>query len=159
MTTSTADLFDQHADRLQVADPVFRDYGGSPEFHGPIETVKVFEDNTLVRAALEEAGEGRVLVVDGGGSLRCALLGDQLARLGVDNGWSGIVVYGCIRDVAHIAALEIGVKALASIPAKSVKRGEGQRGIALRFAGVLFRCGEHLYADRDGIVVAPTALD
>ncbi|RME33742.1 MAG: ribonuclease E inhibitor RraA, partial [Gammaproteobacteria bacterium] len=125
MSFATADLYDAHEDRLQVALPIFRDYGGRRRFCGPISTVKAFEDNTLVRAALEEPGEGRVLVVDAGGSLRCAMVGDNLAQLGIDNGWSGIVVHGCIRDSGPIGEMAIGVKAMATNPRKSVKRGEG----------------------------------
>ena len=158
MTLHTADLYDEFGDEIQVAAPLFRDFGGNTVFSGAISTVKVFEDNTLVRAALEEPGNGRVLVVDGGGSLRCALVGDMLAELGVNNGWSGIVVYGCIRDADAIGRLTIGVKALNTNPAKSVKRGEGQRDILVRFADVAFEPGAFVYADRDGIVVARRPL-
>lgn len=158
MTVHTADLYDEFGDQIQVVAPLFRDFGGNQMFSGAISTVKVFEDNTLVRAALEEPGGGRVLVVDGGGSLRCALVGDMLAELGVDNGWSGIIVYGCIRDADAIARLAIGVKALNTNPAKSVKRGEGLREVPLRFAEVVFEPGAFVYADRDGIVVAQHAL-
>ena len=158
MNFATADLYDAHEERLQVALPLFRDYGGRRRFCGPISTVKAFEDNTLVRAALEEPGEGRVLVVDGGGSLRCAMVGDNLAQLGIDNGWSGIVVHGCIRDSGPIGEMEIGVKAMATNPRKSVKRGEGQRDIPVRFAEVLFEPGHWLYADEDGIVVSEMEL-
>ena len=158
MTVATADLYDHHADRLQVAAPGLRSYGGRPDCAGLVATVKVHEDNALVRAALERAGDGRVLVVDGGGSLRCALVGDMLAKLGVDNGWAGIVVNGCVRDVAVLATMPIAVWALASLPAKSVKRGEGQTDVAVRFAGVEFRPGAWLCADADGIVVSAEPL-
>jgi len=156
---ATADLYDAHAECVQVADPLLRDFGGAVRFAGPIATCKVFEDNTLVRAALEDRGEGRVLVVDGGGSLRCALVGDQIAALAQRNGWSGIVVWGCIRDAAAIARMPIGVKALAANPRKSVKRGEGARDVAVGFAGVRFLPGAWLYADADGILVADAPLD
>ncbi len=156
---ATADLYDAHAERVQVADPLLRDFGGAARFAGPIATCKVFEDNTLVRAALEDRGEGRVLVVDGGGSLRCALVGDQIAALAQRNGWSGIVVWGCIRDAAALARMPIGVKALAANPRKSVKRGEGARDVPLGFAGVRFVPGAWLYADADGILVAAAPLD
>ena len=119
MIVATADLFDSHGEELQVGSPIFRDYGGRRIFCGAIATVKVFEDNTLVRGLLQQPGEGRVLVVDGGGSLRCALVGDQLAQMAIDNGWSGLVVYGCIRDAAVIAKLDIGLKALNTNPAQS----------------------------------------
>lgn len=158
MAIATADLYDDHADRLAIAEPLFRDYGGHPAFHGAIETVKVFEDNVLVKQALGEPGRGRVLVVDGGGSTRCALLGDLLAQMAIDNGWAGIVLNAAIRDSAQIAAMAVGVKALATCPAKSVKRGEGQRGLAVRFAGVTFHPGAWLYADRDGLVVTADAV-
>ena len=137
MSEATADLYDDFADRLQVATPMFRDYGNKRQFSGPVSTLKVHEDNTLVRAALEEEGEGRVLVVDGGGSLRCALVGDMLAQLGVDNGWQGIVVYGCIRDAAVMASMDIGIKALNTNPRKSVKKGVGERDVPVEFRALM----------------------
>ena len=158
MEIKTADLCDAHAPRLQVAEPIFRDYGGTREFGGLISTVQVFEDNVLVREALEQPGQGRVLVVDGGGSLRCALVGDLLAALGLQNGWAGIVVYGCIRDAATLGRLPIGVKAVASNPLRSAKRGEGARDQPVSFAGVTFTPGHYLYADDDGLIVAERAL-
>lgn len=158
MSLSTADICDQHEDRVRVATPMFFDYGGVRRFSGPISTVKVHEDNTLVRAVLEEPGAGRVLVVDGGGSLRCALVGDALAKLGQTNGWAGIVVYGCIRDSVAIARIRIGVKALTTNPRKSVKKGAGDREIPVAFAGVSFSPGHYLYADEDGILVATEDL-
>ena len=158
MAFLTADLFDSHGDALQVAAPVFRDYGGRRRFHGPVATLKVYEDNSLVRETLGQPGAGRVLVVDGGGSLRCALLGDNLAQMGAANGWAGVVVHGCIRDAVEIGKLPLGVKALATHPAKSVKRGEGQRDLVLHFADTTFTPGMWLYADEDGIVVATEEL-
>lgn len=158
MSFQTADLCDAHSDNLQIVEPMFRDYGGSLSFCGPICTIKTFEDNTLVREAVESPGEGRVLVVDAGGSMRCAMLGDNLARLAVDNGWAGVVMYGCIRDSAEIGTMPLGVKAIATHPLKSVKANYGQRDVEVRFAGVTFRPGEFLYADSDGIVVSPTSL-
>lgn len=158
MSFATADLYDQHGDKLQVAQPLFNDFGGKMRFHGQIATVKVHEDNSLVRAALEEKGEGRVLVIDGGESLRCALVGDMLAQLGKDNGWSGIVVSGCIRDSAVIITIDIGVKALGTNPRKSVKKGAGDRDIPVTFAGVTFTPGHYLYADEDGILISAENL-
>lgn len=155
---ATADLYDAHGEELRVLAPLFRDFGGHCSFAGEVVTVKVHEDNSLVRATLETAGAGRVLVVDGGGSLRCALVGDMLAELGVKNGWAGIVVYGCIRDAGPIGKLPIGVKALATNPRKSVKKGEGEVGAVLRFAEVVVRPGDYLYADIDGIVIADKRL-
>ena len=159
MTHATADLYDAHGDSIRVMAPIFRDYGGQSAFSGAVVTLKVFEDNSLVRATLEEPGLARVLVVDGGGSLRCALVGDQLAELGVQNGWAGILVYGCVRDSAALAALPIGIKAVATNPRKSVKKGEGSRDGVLRFAEVVIYPGDFLYADGDGVVLAERPLD
>ncbi|WP_437276204.1 ribonuclease E activity regulator RraA [Sorangium sp. So ce375] len=153
----TTDLCDEHPD-VVVADPIFRDYGGARLFHGRITTVKVHEDNVLVRKALEEPGDGRVLVVDGGGSLRCALLGDNIAAMAHQNGWAGVIVYGCIRDAEAIARIPIGVKALATHPRKSGKKGAGDRDVAVTFAGVTWVPGELVYADHDGIVCAQKQL-
>ena len=154
MRFATADLYDKHGEDLQIAMPIFNDYGDKKIFSGQISTVKVFEDNSLVRTALEEPGEGRVLVVDGGASLRCALVGDMLAELGNDNGWEGIIVSGCIRDFAVIATMQIGVKALNTNPRKSVKKGVGERDVPVSFADVTFNPGEYVYADLDGIVIS-----
>ncbi len=157
MVLATTDLCDAYMDdpavEMRVANPMFRDYGGRRHFHGPVTTVKLFEDNVLVREALSQPGEGGVLVVDGGGSMRCALLGDNLAALGRENGWSGVVVYGCVRDRVELAAIEIGVKALNTHPRKSVKKGAGERNVSVTFAGITIQPGEWLYADEDGIVV------
>jgi regulator of ribonuclease activity A len=158
MDFQTADLCDQHEGKVRVLAPMFRSYGGRRAFHGAIATLKLFEDNSLVRKALESPGNGRVLVVDGGGSLRCALVGDQLAQLGVKNGWAGIVVWGCIRDSRAIGQMDIGVFALATHPQKSVKRGAGEADLPVSFGGVNFFPGHHLYADEDGVIVAESAL-
>lgn len=165
MDFKTTDLCDEHfdlcnqfSDRLQIAEPIFNDYGGEMMFSGAIVTLKVFEDNTLVRKVLEEPGEDRVLVVDGGGSTRCALLGDQLAELAEDNGWAGVVVNGCIRDSAVVAEMGIGVKAIGTHPLKSVKRNSGERDIPVSFAGITFRTGYYLYADEDGMLVSEQPL-
>lgn len=158
MTHATADLYDQFGEALQVADPIFRDFGGRSSFEGKIVTLKLFEDNSLVREAVESDGTGSVLVVDGGGSLRCALLGDQLARLAVEHHWEGMVIFGCVRDAAILGQLPLGIKALATNPRKSVKRGEGQKGLSIHFAGIRFVSGHFLFADQDGIVVASEPL-
>lgn len=158
MAVHTADLCDLHGDRLRVVDPLLRDFGGVRQFHGSIVTVRVFEDNVLVRALLETPGEDRVLVVDGGGSMRCALMGDRLAQLACDNGWRGVIVNGCIRDAAQVATLPLGVRALGTHPCKSGKAGHGQRDLPVHFAGVSFRPGEWVYADEDGIVVSEVDL-
>jgi regulator of ribonuclease activity A len=159
MQAKTTDLCDQYAGELQVAAPSFRSYGGKVAFSGSISTVQVYEDNVLVRAALEEPGAGRVLVVDGGGSLRCALVGDQLAALGLGNGWAGVVINGCIRDVAALRELAFGVQALAATPLRSAKRGTGARDVQVQFAGLACRPGQYLYADEDGIIVAERPLE
>lgn len=159
MELCTADLSDRLGAKAQVAAPLFRDYGGRHRFAGPISTVQCFEDNSRVREALQEPGEGRVLVVDGGGSTRCALLGDRLAALAAGNGWAGVLIHGCIRDSEAIGRTELGVKALATHPRKSVKRGVGERDLDVRFAEVQFRPGDYLYADTDGVLVCGQALD
>ena len=159
MPHHTADLCDAHEGALHVLEPLFRQYGRLKAFDGPIATVKCHEDNSKVREALAEPGAGRVLVVDGGGSQRRALLGDMLGEMAVKNGWKGLLINGCIRDSEAINGLELGVYALGTIPLKTHKRGDGQRDVSLSFAGVTFRPGEHLYADPDGIVVAARPLD
>lgn len=159
MPFSTADLCDAHEQDLHVVESMFHRYGRLAAFDGPIATVKCYEDNSMVREALTEPGDGRILVVDGGGSQRRALLGDALGELAVRNGWKGIVINGCIRDSASVDELELGVRALGTIPLRTHKRGDGQRNVSVSFAGVTFRPGAHLYADADGIVVAARPLD
>lgn len=158
MDLLVADLCDAHEGKLRVVEPMFNSFGGRTAFFGPIATLKLFEDNSLVRKALESAGEGRVLVIDGGGSLRRALVGDQLAALGVKNGWAGIVVYGCIRDSRAIGVMDIGVLAIDTHPMKTVKKNAGEPDIPVTFGGVTFNPGEWLYADEDGVVISATAL-
>lgn len=157
MQIKTTDLSDAHPE-VQVGEPLLRHFGGRSTFGGPLETLQVFEDNALVRSILEEPGAGRVLAVDGGGSLRCALVGDQLAALAARNGWAGVVVYGCVRDTTELAGISLGVMALAPHPRRSVKRGEGLRGATLHFAGLTLTPGHYLYADPDGIIVADQPL-
>ena len=164
----TADLCDVHHPQsvddvttnrtVQIAAPIFRDFGGNIRFSGQISTVLCYENNPLVRKALEEKGNGRVLVVDGGASLRCALLGDQIAAMAAKNGWSGIIINGCIRDSEDIGKMSIGVKALSTFPLKSSKRDSGLRDVPVNFAGVIFKPGEFVYADKDGILVSPIEL-
>ena len=158
MAFATTDLCDQFGDELRVAAPIFRDWGGAAWFSGPIETLRICEDNALVRSTLETPGDGRVLVVDGGASLRTALLGGNLAALAHRNGWGGLVINGCVRDAAELAAVPIGIKALCTIPRRSARTGAGERGIPVTFAGVTFTPGSFLYADVDGIVVAERDL-
>jgi regulator of ribonuclease activity A len=154
----TTDLCDAHASELAIASPLLRSFGGRRRFCGTIATVRCFEDNSLVRDRLGEKGEGRVLVVDGGGSMKCALVGDQLAVMGVGNGWAGVVVHGCVRDTAVLAATDLGVLALAAHPLRSVKRGAGERDVPVAFAGIAFHPGAYLYADEDGLIVAAARL-
>lgn len=160
---ATTDLCDAHearlaAGELRVLHPAFRAFGRRIRFAGPVATVRCFEDNTLVRTTLEEPGEGRVLVVDGGGSLRCALVGGNLAQLAQRNGWAGVVVNGCVRDVAEIDACEIGVWALATHPRRSDKRGGGARGQTVEIGGVRIAPGNWCYADDDGILISDERL-
>lgn len=158
MSFQTTDLCDAHEGAVRVVEPMFRSFGGRAAFSGQISTIKCFEDNSLVREALGRPGANKVLVVDGGGSLRCALLGDQLAALAEKNRWEGIVVYGCIRDSEAIDRVAVGVRALATHPMKSIKKGVGEADVAVTFGGVTFHPGHYLYADADGIVVAAVPL-
>jgi regulator of ribonuclease activity A len=158
MSFQTVDLVDAHQERVQSCELQLRQFGGRRRFSGPIRTLRVFEDNALVRATLETPGNGAVLVVDGGGSLRTALVGDVLAALGVEHGWSGLVIWGAVRDVERLATLAIGIKALGSNPMRSAKHGHGERDVPVRFGGVTFAPGAHLYSDDDGILVSAEPL-
>lgn len=159
MGLSTTDLCDAHMDRLaegklSVLAPIFQTFGRRRQFHGPATTVKVFEDNTIIREALEKPGAGNVLVIDGGGSMRCALLGGNLAEIAKENLWAGIIVNGCVRDVDEINAVDIGVRALALHPVKSFKRGQGELDLRVVIAGCQILPGDWIYVDNDGIVVS-----
>ena len=154
MNFATADLCDAFAPAVQLAAPILRDFGGLRRFCGPIHTVRVSDDNALVAQTLESAGLGRVLVVDGGGSLRCALVGGRLAGLALANGWAGLVVNGCVRDSAEMREIALGVRAINTSPMRSGKSGTGQAGSPVSFAGVTFSPGHFLYADEDGVLVA-----
>jgi len=156
---ATADLCDAHAEELQVCEPLFQMYGGRHAFAGAVSTVRCFEDNSRVKEAVESPGAGRVLVVDGGGSRRRALFGGNLGLAAVKNGWAGVILYGCIRDCAELGQLDLGIRALGTMPLRSDKRGEGERDTPVRFAGATFRPGDHVYVDEDGVVVAHRALD
>jgi len=158
MSFKTTDLYDEYLETVQVAAPVFRDFGGRIRFSGEIVTLKALEDNTFLKAAFETDGRGKVLVVDSSGSMRAAMMGDVMAALGASNGWEGVVINGCIRDSADVAGVDIGVKALGTIPRKTVKRNQGVRDIPLHFADVTFTPGHWLYADEDGIVIAEKQL-
>ncbi|KPC26994.1 Ribonuclease activity regulator protein RraA [Pseudomonas syringae pv. cilantro] len=154
----TPDLCDAYPEQVQVVEPMFSNFGGRDSFGGQIVTLKCFEDNSLVKEQVELDGKGRVLVVDGGGSLRCALLGDMLAEKAARNGWEGLVIYGCVRDVDMLAQTDLGVQALASYPKRSEKRGVGQLDLPVTFGGVTFRPGEYLYADNNGVIISPSPL-
>jgi len=160
MTISTADLCDQHSEmeHFQVGEPLFKAFGKNAGFSGQITTLKVFEDNVLVRKTLQQQVTDRVLVIDGGGSHRCALLGGNIAQLACDNGWQGIIVYGCIRDSVIINTLPIGIRALHTHPLRSYKKGAGEENISVTFAGIHFRHDHFLYADADGIIVSELKL-
>jgi regulator of ribonuclease activity A len=155
---STPDLYDAYGDCCSSCETQFRQYGGRRNFCGRIRTVKCLDDNVLVRAALETQVKGDVLIVDGGGSLRCALMGDVLAELGARHGWSGAVILGAVRDTPALAALQFGVKALGSNPKKSSKSGAGARGVEVSFGGITFVPGHWIYCDDDGILVAAEEL-
>ncbi len=160
----TADLCDANEDRLAngtlaILPPTFRQFGKRVRFAGPARTLKVFEDNVLVRAALEAPGEGSVLVVDGGGSLRCALVGGNLAQLAQKNGWAGIIVHGCVRDSVELSACEVGIRALATHPRRSFRKGAGEQDLTIDIAGVTVRPGDWIYADEDGVLASAQPLD
>ncbi|MDC1210793.1 ribonuclease E activity regulator RraA [Porticoccaceae bacterium] len=155
---STPDLCDQYPDLIQVVEPMFSNYGGRESFAGEVVTVKCFEDNSCVKQLVGTVGLGRVMVVDGGGSMRRACLGDMLAEKASANGWSGLIIYGCIRDVDEIMATDIGVQALGTHPMKTQKKGIGETQISVSFGGVTFNPGDYVYADNNGIVVASQEL-
>ncbi|MEV5552168.1 ribonuclease E activity regulator RraA [Nonomuraea wenchangensis] len=153
MTISTADLYDEHGDQLDSCHLQLRQYGGRRAFSGRIATVRCHEDNALLKSVLSEPGEGRVLVVDGGGSLRAALMGDVIAGIAVASGWAGVVIHGVVRDVAALRDLDLGIKALGSNPRKSAKTGAGERDVPVTFGDAVFHPGAELFSDEDGILV------
>ena len=163
MNFSTCDICDANEDKLVSGDlsvfpPIFMRFGLNHQFSGPATTLKVFEDNGMVRTLLETPGNGHVLVIDGGGSFRCALVGGNLAKLAEANGWAGIVVNGCVRDVDEINQCHIGVRALATMPLRSVKKGGGESHLRIAIAGIAINSGDWIYADLDGVLVAKQAL-
>jgi len=153
MTTSTADLYDEHGEDLQSVPIQFQQFGQVKAFSGPVRTVRCHEDNALLKGVVSTPGEGAVLVVDGGGSLERALMGDMIAKIAVENGWAGVVIHGAIRDRIAIDELPIGVKALGTNPRKSTKDGTGEADVLVSFGGVTFRPGATLFSDEDGILV------
>ncbi len=158
MNYVTPDLCDQYPELVRVFDPIFTNYGGKTSFGGEVVTIKCYEDNSLVKEQAGTDGRGKVLVVDGGGSLRKALLGDMIAENAVKNNWEGIIIFGCIRDVDAISVLDLGVQAVNSTPLKTEKRGIGDLNIQLQFAGVTVQPGEFIYADNNGVIVANKSL-
>ena len=163
MSFATTDLCDDNPGMLedgslQALSPFFRHFGKRAQFAGPAATLKVHEDNALVRATLETQGEGKVLVVDGGGSLRRALVGGQLCLLAQNNGWAGVIVDGCVRDSAELAECDVGIMALATHPQRSARDGVGKRDVNVQIAGVTVRPGDWIYADVDGVLVARQKL-
>ena len=155
---STADLYDEYGDRLQSCDTQFRQFGGHREFDGIVATVRCFQDNALLKSILGTPGQGRVLVVDGAGSVHTALTGDLIAQLAVDHGWAGLVLNGAVRDSVALGGLPLGIKALGTCPRKTDKLGAGERDVDVEFGGVRIRPGDWLCADEDGVVVADTDL-
>lgn len=160
---STTDVCDASEERLtsgslRVLPPVFQNYGGAEVMSGPIATLKVFEDNVMVRKTLETPGQGRILVVDGGGSDRCALVGGNLAQLAEKNGWAGLLVHGCVRDVSEMIECQVGIWAIATHPRRSLRAGQGHADLVLDIAGVLVRPGEWCLADADGVLISDHPL-
>ena len=153
----TPDLCDAYP-LVRVLTAMFKNFGGRKSFGGQVVTVKCFEDNSRVKELLATEGKGKVLVVDGGGSLRCALLGDMIGESAVKYGWEGVIIYGCVRDVDALAQLDLGVQALAAMPLKSVRKGIGEVGLSLSFGGVIIENGEYIYADNNGVIVSVDAL-
>lgn len=153
------DLCDHFEDKVSIVEPMFGNFGGRSIFGGEIVTIKAFEDNSLVREQVAQPGAGKVLVVDGGGSLRRAMLGDMLAEKAQNNGWEGIIIYGCIRDAGVMATLDIGVQALAAHPLKTEKRGLGDFNVPVTFGGVTFEPGQYVYADDNGVLVSAEKLE
>ena len=154
----TPDLCDAYPDLIQVVEPMFSNFGGRDSFGGQIVTLKCFEDNSLVKEQIALYGKGKGLVVEGGGSLRCAMLGDMVAEQASKNGWEGLLIYGCVRDVDMLAQTDLGVQALASHPKKSEKRGIGELNVPVTFGGVTFKPGDYLYADNNGVIISPSPL-
>jgi len=158
MEICTADLWDEYAEELTLLNVSFNHYGKIDNFEGKVVTLKVYEDNSLVKKELQSNGKGKVLVVDGGGSKRCALVGDNLAKLAIDNEWSGVVVYACIRDSKQINEMNVGIKALGTCPVKSIKRNVGLKGETLIIEGTEIKNADYIYADSDGILIASKKL-
>ena len=159
MEYSTSDLCDTYVDLVDVVEPMFASFGGRSSFGGQIVTVKCFEDNGIIQEIVQQSGEGRVLLVDGGGSMRRALLDADIAATATDNGWEGIICYGCVRHVDALEELDIGIQAIASIPVAAESESVGEHDVAVNFGGVTFLPEDHVYADTTGVILSPDALD
>jgi regulator of ribonuclease activity A len=155
---STPDLCDTYPDHVRILMPVFKNFGGREQFGGAVVTVKCFEDNSLVKEILGTPGAGRILVVDAGGSMRCACLGDLLAQQALDNDWCGVIMYGCVRDADEIKTINVGIQALGIHPMKTEKKGIGEQGLSVSFAGVTISPGDYIYADNNGVLVSSVEL-
>ncbi|WDE11185.1 ribonuclease E activity regulator RraA [Thalassomonas haliotis] len=159
MEYNTSELCNVYADLIDVVEPIFSNYGGRNSFGGKVVTVKSFENNGLIMQLLDSDGEGKVLVVDGGGSTRCALIDIEVARLAEKNGWEGIICYGSVRDVDAIEEVDIGIQGLVSIPVGAPDQVTGESDLAINFAGVTILPDDHVYVDNTGIVLSPEPLD
>ncbi|WP_151639125.1 ribonuclease E activity regulator RraA [Noviherbaspirillum aerium] len=155
---TTCDLYDQYGDQLRVVPPLLNDFGARTSFYGKAVTVKCFEDNSRIKELVNTPGNGQVLVIDGGASLRCALFGDVIAKEAVENGWAGVIVYGCVRDKAMLKTIDLGIKAIGATPRKSTKKGEGQVGIPVVINGMPCKPGDLVVADEDGVLFADPGL-
>ncbi|WP_308567324.1 ribonuclease E activity regulator RraA [uncultured Haemophilus sp.] len=159
MFIDTSELCDLYAEQVDVVEPIFSSFGGVSNFYGKVTTVKCFESSGLIAEVLEENGEGRVLVVDGGGAVRRGLIDAELAQLAVDNGWEGIVVYGAVRQIQQLENLDIGIHALAPIPVSADESSAGESDISVNFGGVTFFPEDYIYADLTGIILSQEPLD
>ena len=159
MFIDTSELCDLYAEQVDVVEPIFSSFGGVSNFYGKVTTVKCFESNGLIAEVLEENGEGRVLVIDGGGAVRRGLIDAELAQLAVDNGWEGIVVYGAVRQIQQLENLDIGIHALAPIPVSADESSDGESDIPVNFGGVTFFPEDYIYADLTGIILSQEPLD
>ncbi|WP_434358025.1 ribonuclease E activity regulator RraA [Parasalinivibrio latis] len=159
MEYNTSELCDVYLDQVDVVEPMFNSYGGRSSFGGQVTTIKCFEDSGIIRSVAELGGEGRVMLIDGGGSLRRALVDADVAALAAENKWEGIVVYGCVRDVDALDEIDIGIKALASIPVGADSQGIGESDVPVNFGGVTFLPEDHIYADSTGVILSPEPLD
>ncbi len=159
MKVVTADLWDQYSKELKILNLELKSYGKKTAFCGEVVTLKVFEDNSFVRRTLEDSGKGKALIIDGGGSKRCALIGDNIAKLANDNNWEGIIVYGCIRDSKVINEMNVSIKAIGTCPVKSIKRNVGVSGEMLIIEGTQINQGEYVYSDEDGVLLSKRKYD